>query len=88
MYVLVLAFRCWHYPVSILLKSVSDCYRPIRIPDVPITVWCRFKWNASLVSLSSVDSVFMVKFSVYSEFYGFTPYVYNLFVDRPRLIFS
>ena len=88
MYALALAFRCWHFPVSILLKSVSDFCRPIRIPDVPITVWRRFKWNASLVSPSSVDSVFMVKISVYSEFYCFTPYVYNLFVDRPRRIFS
>ena len=34
-------------PVSILLKSITGRYRPVRIADGPITARCRFINNAS-----------------------------------------
>ena len=32
----------YHYPVSILHKSIADRYRPVRVADGPITVRYRF----------------------------------------------
>ena len=37
------------FPANILLKSISDRYRPDRYPVGPITVRYRFKQNASWV---------------------------------------
>ena len=34
-------------PVSILYKSIADCYRPVRVADGPITARYRFIKNAS-----------------------------------------
>ena len=41
------------YPVSILYKSITGCYRPVRVADGPITVRYRFIKNASWVSAQS-----------------------------------
>ena len=49
----MLFFSLWlvYCPVSILHKSISGRYRPVRVPDGPITARYRFIKNASLVSI-------------------------------------
>ena len=43
------------FPVSILYKSITDRYRPVRVADGPITARCRFIRNASWVGLDVFD---------------------------------
>ena len=39
--------RRLHIPVSILYKSITNRYQPVRVADGPITARCRFIKNAS-----------------------------------------
>ena len=38
----VVYFILYHYPVSILRKSISGRHRPVRVADGPMTARCRF----------------------------------------------
>ena len=47
-------FPTFPYTTSILLQSTLDCYPPNRIPVRIITVWYRFRKNASWVKMLTI----------------------------------